>query len=462
MSWQNFNLPHFTQAVSRQQQYPQHSPSTKKTPLPPPPLSKSKRGLCWPVENQDPIHIFTKPGSKISWIYNWSPTPTPSPNPSSLEFIPMQWNHINIEHLPKILESSPSPYVLTFNEPDLPSQANMSPELAADQFVFFHPPSPPLTDCIFLSFPSQGYRIGSPSISNSPDGAQWLSTFLQYIRTPPPSEPGEKLKSDIDFLCLHWYGETLGQFYDYIWATYVRPFPSLKKKNRWFTFFFFFANAHQFRTKTPLPRPFEKSLDYGIRADELEGNKTFADGRGRVFFAGECQVFGFFGVGGTVCVFWSDEGYGEKIERVGEGTSNLQKAFIIHISPSIESSSSHFIISIEANLRERGLISRVSQSIFHSLLVYTILCELRVDQGEVSGRILEITHTIEIEPIKEGKLSGRILTIIFHSSLTHTIYTFPNPDPQPSEKNAQLAHLLKDADMKEVKKGHVLRTHTQS
>jgi hypothetical protein len=25
--------------------------------------------------------------------------------------------------------------------------------------------------------------------------------------------------SDIDFWCFHWYGETIGQFYDYIWST---------------------------------------------------------------------------------------------------------------------------------------------------------------------------------------------------------------------------------------------------
>jgi hypothetical protein len=28
----------------------------------------SKRGLAWPVENQDEVFVFTKPGSKVSWI----------------------------------------------------------------------------------------------------------------------------------------------------------------------------------------------------------------------------------------------------------------------------------------------------------------------------------------------------------------------------------------------------------
>lgn len=28
----------------------------------------SKRGLCWPVDNQDAVFHFTKPGSKVSFI----------------------------------------------------------------------------------------------------------------------------------------------------------------------------------------------------------------------------------------------------------------------------------------------------------------------------------------------------------------------------------------------------------
>jgi hypothetical protein len=38
----------------------------------------------------------------------------------------------------------------------------------------------------------------------------YLQDFLRRIRAAG---------SDVDFYCLHWYGETLGQLYDYIWST---------------------------------------------------------------------------------------------------------------------------------------------------------------------------------------------------------------------------------------------------
>ena len=158
---------------------------------------KSKRGLCWPVSNTDPIFPFTKPPSKITWLYNWSPDPTP--NSTSLQFIPMQWNNIYIDQLPTRLQNNNSTAVLAFNEPELPDQANISPELAANEWV----------RCI-EPLRRSGVRCGSPGISSAPQGVVWLADFLQRIR---------KAGSDVDFYCFHWYGETLGQFYDYIWST---------------------------------------------------------------------------------------------------------------------------------------------------------------------------------------------------------------------------------------------------
>ena len=54
---------------------------------------------------------------------------------------------------------------------------------------------------------------------------KWLLDFLRLIR-----QGG----SDVDFYALHWYGETLGQFYDYIWSTYYQLGPD---KPVWITEF---------------------------------------------------------------------------------------------------------------------------------------------------------------------------------------------------------------------------------
>lgn len=174
--------------------------------------SKSKRGLCWPVDNHktDQVFPFTKPNSKISWLYNWSPNPTP--DAKSIEFVPMQWNHINMHELQDKVKKAGASTVLGFNEPELPDQSNMSAELAAREWIRHMEP-----------LRKAGIRCGSPGISSAPQGVGWLKDFLGKIR-----DGG----SDIDFYCFHWYGETLGQFYDYIWSTYVdaAPFRLLANK----------------------------------------------------------------------------------------------------------------------------------------------------------------------------------------------------------------------------------------
>ncbi|KAK0939440.1 hypothetical protein LTR29_008936 [Friedmanniomyces endolithicus] len=162
----------------------------------------SKRGLCWPTANHntDQVHPFTKPGSKISWLYNWSPDPTP--NAASLDYVPMQWNHIHIDDLASKAQTAHATAVLGFNEPELPDQSNMSAELAAREWLRCVEP-----------LRKAGVRCGSPGISSAPQGVVWLKEFIGRIR-----EGG----SDVDFYCFHWYGVELGQFYDYLWSTYYQ------------------------------------------------------------------------------------------------------------------------------------------------------------------------------------------------------------------------------------------------
>ena len=170
----------------------------------------SKRGLAWPVENADNTLQFTKPSSKISWLYNWSPNPTPG----SVSFIPMQWNHVDIDSLESKVKASGASAILAFNEPELPDQSNIPVSLAVREWL----------RCI-EPLRKQGVRCGSPGISSAPQGVQWLKDFLREIRAGG---------GDIDFYAFHWYGETLGQFYDYIWSTHHQLGPD---KPVWITEF---------------------------------------------------------------------------------------------------------------------------------------------------------------------------------------------------------------------------------
>lgn len=111
----------------------------------------------------------------------------------------MQWNNANIDQLPEKVQATNARAVLGFNEPELPDQSNMSAELAANEWIKSIEP-----------LRRKGVRCGSPGISNAGHAVGWLHDFLGRIRAAG---------SDIDFWCFHWYGEQLGQFYDYLWST---------------------------------------------------------------------------------------------------------------------------------------------------------------------------------------------------------------------------------------------------
>ncbi|CAK1355185.1 unnamed protein product [Cercospora beticola] len=191
----------------------------------------SKRGLCWPVDNQDAVFHFTKPGSKVSFIYNWSPNSTPSS--SSLEFVPMQWNNVGIEELHNKVQQAGARAVLGFNEPELPDQSNMSAELAANEWLRHIEP-----------LRKSGIKAGSPGISCAGHAVGWLQDFLQRIRSGG---------SDVDFWAIHWYGcgnsagASIGMFYDYIWSTHHQLGPD---KPVWITEF----ACTNWNPDAPLPR----------------------------------------------------------------------------------------------------------------------------------------------------------------------------------------------------------------
>lgn len=124
--------------------------------------SRTKRGLCWPVENKrDDPSRFIKPSSKVSWLYNWSPHPTKGAE--GLQFIPMQWNAGGIGELKANVGRTEAKTLLAFNEPELRDQANMTAEEAAEQWMRFVEP-----------LRRQGVRCGGPAMSNAGHAVGWM------------------------------------------------------------------------------------------------------------------------------------------------------------------------------------------------------------------------------------------------------------------------------------------------
>lgn len=97
----------------------------------------------------------------------------------------MIWGIDNIN--PKDMDAASraaSPYLMTFNEPDLASQANMTVDMALESW-------PKLENL--------GKLLGSPAVAtdyNTFDDQGWLSTFMRGAR---------KKGYRIDFLCVHRY-----------------------------------------------------------------------------------------------------------------------------------------------------------------------------------------------------------------------------------------------------------------
>lgn len=129
-----------------------------------------------------------EPGA-ISWVYNWAAAAPPL---AQSEFVPMLHDNstelsVWIQYVQSAVEQG-SKHVLSFNEPDLLAQANLSPEAAA------------VTHRLYMSDLGEDVRVGSPAVSNAnqtqpPMGLPWLQLFLEACQGTCP----------IDFLAIHWY-----------------------------------------------------------------------------------------------------------------------------------------------------------------------------------------------------------------------------------------------------------------
>lgn len=121
-------------------------------------------------------------GLNMGWYYNWGIS---EPKPSSgLEYVPMMWgagsvNSQNISKIKSYHQNGGYRNLLTFNEPDLQAQSNMT----VDQAIALWP-----------KLEAIGIRLGSPCPAD-PYG-NWLNEFMNKAR-----EKGYR----VDFIAIHCY-----------------------------------------------------------------------------------------------------------------------------------------------------------------------------------------------------------------------------------------------------------------
>ncbi|KIW41441.1 hypothetical protein, variant [Exophiala oligosperma] len=131
-------------------------------------------------------------GKAISWVYNWGSTPDGTPL-SGAEYVPMFWGSQSVSGWSSAVSSaisSGSKHVLSINEPDLASQANLDPETAAKLHIANVAPL------------SGQVQIGSPAVTNGAGtsplmGIDWLNAFFKACAG----------QCNIDFVAFHWYAD---------------------------------------------------------------------------------------------------------------------------------------------------------------------------------------------------------------------------------------------------------------
>jgi len=130
--------------------------------------SSSKRGLAF-----NSVSTTTAFGDSVSWAYNWDSTGADD-LPCDIEYVPMLWG-TSSDHTTQWSANAQAAidegatHLLGFNEPDDPSQANLSPADAAAAWKQYMEP-----------FSDQASLV-SPAITNGapPMGTGWMDDFLE-------------------------------------------------------------------------------------------------------------------------------------------------------------------------------------------------------------------------------------------------------------------------------------------
>ncbi|KAH9844006.1 glycosyl hydrolase catalytic core-domain-containing protein [Rhodofomes roseus] len=156
--------------------------------------NSTKAGLAWANGNLDDIEQYTTT-DKVTWYYTWSPSSVST----SLEFVPMLWGDRQVSQwensINRTIHNLGVTHVLGFNEPDYPTQSNMTPSHAAS---VWRAQIEPLR--------SQGVLLGSPTPTSAPEGKQWLLDWLGACNGG----------CTVDFVALHWYDINSTAFIEYL------------------------------------------------------------------------------------------------------------------------------------------------------------------------------------------------------------------------------------------------------
>ncbi|KAH0289863.1 glycoside hydrolase family 128 protein, partial [Aureobasidium sp. EXF-3399] len=141
-----------------------------------------KRGLAY---NTASLLTCFEDSTQVSWGYNWDSDSAGLS--SSFNYVPLLWglSHTDVWNSRATSAiANGATHLMSFNEPDMTSQANMSPEDAASAYKTY-----------MMPFAGKA-KLGAPAVTNGGGsmGLNWLAAFLEACDG-----------CQVDFVTIHWY-----------------------------------------------------------------------------------------------------------------------------------------------------------------------------------------------------------------------------------------------------------------
>ncbi|MFJ8751482.1 glycosyl hydrolase [Streptomyces sp. NPDC102441] len=199
---------HGTGASSEKSRTPVRStkPKPEDDGLPPNTVSKGI-GLN-PTDGVD--QALASSGAK--WFHNWTSSSGEVAKPEGVEFVPTIWGAESVTEAELGNAAKEGKNLLGFNEPDSPTQANMTPEQALD---------------LWPQLQKTGLNLGAPAVATDADKpGGWLDRFMTGA-----AERGLR----VDFIPVHWYGSDFSYAATYQLAAYLERIHKRYNKPIWLT-----------------------------------------------------------------------------------------------------------------------------------------------------------------------------------------------------------------------------------
>ena len=144
-------------------------------------ILSSKRGFADVSANYNDLQA-----SGASWYYTWGTGPA-NPGNFNANFYPMFWNAPSQSTINQVVATNPL-YVLGFNEPDNPTQSNMTVAQAISSWKM-----------ISASFANTSTQLVSPAVEDTSTGHQWIENFMSQAKA-------DNLK--VNAVAFHWYDDS--------------------------------------------------------------------------------------------------------------------------------------------------------------------------------------------------------------------------------------------------------------